>query len=630
MMERTISRLFQDSELLVLFQKAALLEIIKDADLFLLKRFLYERRHEPGAGRLFGPLPQRKEADAMALLFLGLFVARSQGSLALTVSGADRLTADLTESLELEPSAAIAIIAKKSIQILKKGHECLGKPGDFRPLIVHHYKGKDYLYFQRYHLARSMIARQIVKLSEQPARQLPRPEEIQEIFNGFPYTDIQKLACLTGSTSSLTLISGGPGSGKTTVIRALLQILACSGFRPADIGIAAPTARAADRIRETLSEDDTSAQITCSTIHRMLGFGRQGYRYHARFPLRYRHIIIDETSMLDVILLSDLLSAVDPMRTALTFLGDPDQLPSVQAGTVLSDLMEIGGAGTTSLRKETASQIQSVFPEAKNLIGKRGPDAIILAGSHRSRQGIVRLAGWVHEEAKGERPESAEVHFLNGMSTEEAVQSFMAQHFAEPWLETVVRISRLTTTEALRAPEMSTLFHILNNNRILTLTHKGPSGLENINQLCRRWVQQKLKGRMRYVCGFPVMMLRNDYALELYNGDPGILLYLGGQEQIVFAQETGFRSLPAQDLILYSLSFAHTVHKAQGSEYDTVLFCLPDRKVRNLQRDLVYTAITRAQNQLFIHGPEGMLEEAARTRNYRQSGPPLHSFTETG
>ncbi|MBE7437752.1 MAG: AAA family ATPase [Spirochaetales bacterium] len=604
MMQRTISQLFTDPDLRALFERAADLDIVRPADLFLIKKFLYDQRKEPGAGRLFGPLPDRRESDAMALLFLGLFIARSQGSLTMPLLSAAKFASYLKDVLEFELTDTLKSISKKSMQILNQGHECLGQPGEFRPLIVHRYAGTDFIYFQRYHLARSLIARRIAELGARPSRSLPAADRMQAVLGSFPYTDRQKQACLTAFSSSLGLISGGPGSGKTTVIRGLLGLLRASGFGPADIAIAAPTARAADRIRETLGAEEGNADISCSTVQRLLGFRRNGYMFHAGFPLRQKHIIIDETSMLDVIVLADLLSAVDPGTTALTFLGDPNQLPSVLAGTVLSDLMEPGGV--------------------------EGLDAIVLEGSHRSKTGIVELARWVQDGATRKRPEAAEVHFLSGMKLKEAVQTYLEEHWGEPWLDTIVELSGLSTAEALESDGMASLFQILHDNRILTLTHQGPSGVDKINTLCRHWVGNRLQGRMRYVSGFPVMMLRNDYALELYNGDPGILLYLGGQEQIVFQQEKGFRSLPAQDLIQYSLAFAHTVHKSQGSEYETVLFCLPEQKVRNLQRDLVYTAITRARNKLSIHGPPEMLELAARIRTSRQSGPPLSAFTKTG
>lgn len=532
------------------------------------------------------------------------------------------------------------------------------------------------LYLRRYWNHERQVA---ASLQQRLSTPLPVPDDLAAQLNDLfadsqQQPDWQKLACALAARGAFSIITGGPGTGKTTtVVRllALLQAPAVAAGQPLRIHLAAPTGKAAARLTESIGAQVGNLQVETAvreqiprevtTLHRLLGSlpDTRRFRHHAGNPLVLDVLVVDEASMIDLEMMASLLAALPP-RARLILLGDKDQLASVEAGAVLGDLCRDAEAGRYS--DATRYWLEQVSGQSLDDTGLEQGDAlrhplaqqtVMLRYSHRfgERSGIGQLARAVnradpqaarqiltaagygdihHYHLKGERdPQWAQLMLgsadLPGyaayLNTLETGRPSSAQPADSPdwegWARTVLRDFDLC--------------------QVLCAVRKGPWGVEGLNLhiaglLHRRGLLPEPRG---WYEGRPVLVTRNDYSLGLMNGDIGIALRVkepalqpGEPEtlmlRVAFPRNDGsggIRFVLPSRLTDVETVFAMTVHKSQGSEFAHALLVLPESRSPLLTKELVYTAITRASRHFsLVETRPGIFEAAIAQPVRRVSG----------
>ncbi|ACD90418.1 exodeoxyribonuclease V, alpha subunit [Chlorobium limicola DSM 245] len=490
----------------------------------------------------------------------------------------------------------------------------VGRPGEHRPLILDE-AGRLYLYrYFRYQetLAEAILARAATETGSPDEAALS--ESLDRYFGPDESgEDRQRQAALTALRRGFSVISGGPGTGKTTtVVRILGLMLEQPGGERMRIAMAAPTGKAAARLassiaslRETLpcSEEvkrHLPGQVT--TIHRLLGTipNSTGFRHNARNPLPYDTIIVDEASMVDLPLMTALVTALMP-HARLILIGDRDQLASVEAGAVLGDICraaESSGSAAFSIKGCVT----------------------VLDRNYRfgDGSGIASLSRAINSGDAGEAlrllgdPANTTIA-LEATPTREAVRKRLAARVLEgfrPYLEAE------TPEEALR---------LFDHFRILTALREGPWGAAGMNHTVETLLHEAglLTASTPFYRGRPVLVTENDYTHKLFNGDTGIILpdpETGKQKAYFIASDGTVRSIPPEFLPAHVTAFAMTVHKSQGSEFDRVLMVLPPEDTILLTRELIYTGITRARQAVTVWSDETVFSASVKRRTERRSG----------
>ena len=432
--------------------------------------------------------------------------------------------------------------------------------GALAPLVVHEQR----LWLQRTfhaeaHLARLLLAR----LALAPQTSVP---DLSHHTRGLH--DAQAQAVEHGMRHALTLITGGPGTGKTYTVARLVNAL-LAHHPDLRIALAAPTGKAAQRLQESLAALLPDAPLPAQTLHRLLGITRTARpHYHAARPLPLDVLIVDEASMLSLELAHALFAALAP-HTRLILLGDADQLAAVDPGAVLHDLCQHPRLQAHIVRL-TASQRFS----DESAIGQLA--AAILAGdSARAHQLLER-----HPDLDWQRPDA----------------DTYARLFApyQPFIATLQQA----------APERS--FAAFQHYRILCAGHHGALGVSRINQAMRQAHLRALNlpTTLDWYPGKPVLITANDYTNELYNGDIGLCLpSASGTLQLHFPERA---PLPLERINPAHLAdaYALTVHKAQGSEFAHIALTLDSSSREHLSRELLYTGITRARERLSLYSAD--------------------------
>ncbi len=450
--------------------------------------------------------------------------------------------------------------------------------------------------------------------------------------------DWQKMAAAFALRQSLLVISGGPGTGKTTTVASLL---ACILETDPDnrIILAAPTGKAAKRMLDSISERtglfplhmQPSIPKEAFTIHRLLGItGDLAHaRYHAGNPLPADTLIVDEASMLDLAMASRLFSAL-PDKSRVILLGDKDQLSAVEAGSVFSELssrfslsdtcrddlealtgyrVDTGELSGTDIRQNKAPLEDSVVWLMKNYRFSETSGIGRLAADIRNRQ-IDRAIGFLQS---GNDPL---VQWLDMDNTA------VASRFGETLLGQFEDYFRVVSTDPFNVRKV---FDIFGRSRILCAMREGPYGVSGVNRLLSNAMSKTptgKTGRTGWFTGQPIMVRRNDYVLKLFNGDVGIVLPdASGKLSAFFPNEDGtFRAVPPSRIGPHETSFAMTVHQSQGSEFDSVLLVLPPEPSRVLSRELIYTGITRARSKITVASRMPILFEGMKHDSERRSG----------
>ncbi|MCB1649909.1 MAG: exodeoxyribonuclease V subunit alpha [Pseudomonadales bacterium] len=458
-----------------------------------------------------------------------------------------------------------------------------------------------------------------------------------------PAVDWQKLACAVALSRRFAVISGGPGTGKTTTAVKVLALLLEQN--PAmKIRLAAPTGKAAARMVESIRSARQRLQLApdiaeklpdeASTLHRLLGYRRQqgswGFRHHAENPLLLDCLLIDEASMIDLPLMGALLSACRA-QTRIILLGDRDQLASVEAGNVLGDITGHGQALHYS--PDMAALLQELCEVAAGALpvsAETPPVANALAllrTSYRFQQdsGIAVLARAVNAADTGLALAAlARASGAGELALNDLVWLQPGTSDWQPLNAEVLRWAVSRYGDYLACPDVVDALSRFAASRILCAAHEGPLGERELNaRIAERLRGAGLLSVEEEGHGTPVMVSVNDYEIELFNGDIGLLWRNEeGLLQACFPGPDGeVRRVPAGSLPEHVPAWAMTVHKSQGSEFDEVLLVLPnDSNSPLLLRELLYTGITRARKRLLLHTSAAALEKACQTPVQRSSG----------
>ena len=512
----------------------------------------------------------------------------------------------------------------------------VGAPGEYKPLIL---DASNRLYLYRYWDYEQRLAADIAHRANLPGLEFGTDafgKTLERLFpaNGDGETDWQKVAAATALLKRLCIVSGGPGTGKTyTVVKilALLQELAAPDVL--HIGLAAPTGKAAGRLAESILQTKKLLHIdaaigslipeTASTIHRLLGSrpGSPYFRHNKENPLHLDVLIVDEASMVDLALMCKLLEAF-PDHGRLILLGDKDQLASVEAGSVLGDIC--GGVFENRFSAAIVKQLQGggVDVPAENLpsdtVTPLEESIVLLEKSYRfdADGGIGLLA----RSIRNGEPERVVGCLQTKPSDEIAWHSWHEDGSALHLAECVAQGYR----GFLQAAAPQEAFMAFGRFRILCVHRHGIQGVVPVNAWVEALLERSglLKRTGLWYHGRPVMITRNDYSLQLFNGDVGITLTdKQGGLRVFFGKPDGtVHSVAPARIVEHETAFAMTVHKSQGSEFEQVVLLLPEKPSPLVSRELLYTAVTRARSRFECWGDEAVLKAGVGNLTARQSG----------
>ena len=514
---------------------------------------------------------------------------------------------------------------------------------EIQPFIIQGNK----FYLQRYFYYETALLQRINDFHEQEIQVFHQRKKdlihhkifIQQLFESKEQqTNWQLVAALTSVLYNFSIITGGPGTGKTTTVAKLLAIL--YKINPdLKVALAAPTGKAAARMNESLqySKENISGlskkikakyeSISAGTIHRLLGYIKDSpyFKKDINNPLQFDVVIIDESSMVDVTLMSKLLDAI-PSTSRIIFLGDKEQLASVEAGSIFGDLCLSQLKTVNHFTEHSINFFNKIIPnnnqiQLSNLLSIQNKNIlkehiIELQHSYRFKdtEGIGRFSRQV---LSGHIDDLEPLKKLN--QTGECV--VVHQEYKGEVLNKEIELY----SEYLKEIDIKKSLQKLNRVRILCAVKQGQYGVNEYNNYCEAHL--KKKGFIRPKQGFyhnqPIIITKNNNALKLYNGDIGIIREdKNGILQAYFEDiELGVRSVLPGYITNYTTVFAMTIHKSQGSEFNHVVVVLPqDPQLAILTRELLYTGITRAKDKVLILANDEVIIESSKRKVERASG----------
>ena len=591
-----------------------------------------------------------EEQAALTLLTLSTLVDLTRGSTRTPCDGHEAYQHLRRLYQALAPESAEALLDITRVFLDQNGApDVIGhSPEEYRPLLrigghLYHHR----LYAVEERLGQSIKERLLVSQAHHSEMVKSARADVEQrpaiLSSGVPISlsSEQGEALELAASRPLALISGGPGTGKTSIVVALLRLLVRLGIKVDEVQLAAPTGKAAWRMGESIRQNLAlltnpnpiekvllDAPPTPQTLHRLLAFHpRTGlFRRHKNAPISAKYVIVDESSMIDIYLMERLFGALRP-ETHLILLGDADQLPSVSAGAVFKDLLsalpEHRKTLTQSYRMREddpdgraillfAQQIREGRPSQQTQ-GKPSRLAVREQLSDLSWRG-AELLEWPHSEQWAFLDAWAR-RFIYG-------DQRLAQLRAQCW-----RFSGGQLDNDQLA-DISELFVHQSQAKLLCVTQNLETGVAKINARFHRRYARFVQREAPYLVGEPVMMLHNDYDRMLFNGDQGLVLWgtwsddSQSQPLVVFpSMSGGYRAFEMEALAgRIEHSYAMTVHKSQGSEFERIALLLPSRSLPLLSRELIYTAVTRSRSSVVIVGSGSLLTPDALHHHPRSSG----------
>lgn len=488
------------------------------------------------------------------------------------------------------------------------------------------------LYLERYWRQEESVRRQLTERRAAPAPVIDADRlavALDRLFDreGLdPHEeDLQRRAAEVCARQWVTVLAGGPGTGKTTTVAKVLAMLADQpGTRPR-IALAAPTGKAAARLTEALSQarqwlapEDAArvADLKALTLHRLLGWlpsSRGRFRHNADNRLPYDVVVVDEMSMVSLTLMARLLEAVRA-DARLVLVGDPDQLSSVEAGAVLADI--VGALSSVSGRTAEIGSADDQPTEEKD-----GRSVVRLQRTWRYGGAIEDLARAVR---RSDEDAAIEVlrHGADDVVFVETDLSVSRPTGIEP-LTAAVGAAGQALREAAVAGDVAGALTALDRHRLLCAHRHGPYGVSRWSQEAERWLADAVPGYGEdgeWYLGRPLLITVNDYDLGLFNGDTGVVVATDRGVRAAFARGSDPMLISPVRLDAVHTTHAMTVHRAQGSQFDIVSFVLPPPDSPLLTRELLYTAVTRASRRVQVFGTEEAVRRAVRRPANRASG----------
>jgi len=527
---------------------------------------------------------------------------------------------------------------------------------EYLPLIIDETTGSCLLYFQKYHVHEKRLKDRMEAFLKAAVSFTLTDQRIDALIDEI-YAD--RLAIRVGSSnvpiardpqqiaairlalkSQFSIISGGPGTGKTSLMVNILRCLVREDIPLSRIILGAPTGRAAQRMTETVqnnvasiqkpaSNDAALLELKGSTLHKILGYRSYQHEFYYREsnPLPASVVVIDEVSMIDVVMLDKFLQAIDPVQTKLILLGDKNQLPSVEAGAIFAEMIP---DGTRAARfEERFVVLQKVYRSG----------ATLLELSNQANQGVFPPFKAVAFD-KALSQASDQWAFVNAESFgqwRQHLHQWVDVQYLSPIsggkesYAALVKKAEEMTADSIASSEtgrsiLGRIFAVVERARILSILRHGMYGCTVINDVIAKHLIHFLDPLANWmVDGFSgalVIIARNDYSKALFNGDVGVIIKdAPGAYRAFFHRSGTYISFPVNLLPSWEFAFAMTVHKSQGSEFDDVLLVLPDDEThRLLTREIVYTGITRARKRVLLYGSQPALKTALQRKIRRQSG----------
>ena len=463
------------------------------------------------------------------------------------------------------------------------------------------------VYLDRYHRLEEQVFDDLTERANRPAPAVDDAALATALVRVFPderYAE-QRAAIAAAARRWTTVLTGGPGTGKTTTVAGLLAVLADQAAVRGErlsIALAAPTGKAAARLQESVdhetsrfpAEDQSRlAGLESLTLHRLLGFRPDNttrFRHHRHNRLKYDVVVVDESSMVELMMMGRLLEALRP-DTRLVLVGDPDQLSSVGAGAVLGDLV-------------------------KGYAERADSPVVALATNHRYGEEIGRLARALRD---GDADTVMDV--LRAGSDR---VTFVETDDPEPVLKPDLIEAATALRNAAEAGHDTAALAALDRHRLICAHRDGPRGVSYWNRMVERWLAQSAGPDFwpRWYAGRPVLVTTNDYGLGIYNGETGVVVRRPDGELRGLIPSSGGAVLDFATTRLAEVETMHalTVHKSQGSQVDRVTVLLPAEGSRLLGRELFYTAVTRARESVRVVGTEAEVRAAVARRAVRATG----------
>lgn len=499
-----------------------------------------------------------------------------------------------------------------------------------RPLIL----VGERLYLARYWqyetaLAEWVLARLVADPADAARLRAPAfARRVSEVFQQrHEQPDWQRTAAVNALAGRFSIISGGPGTGKTTTVARLLALL-LEAHPATRVALAAPTGKAAARLKQALKGSAAEIELLspplrqqlqelpASTLHRLLGtrWGSTRFVHDATHPLPYDLILVDEASMIDLALMVKLMQAIAP-SARLILLGDKDQLASVEAGSVLGDLCAL-------------AQAEAFSPARRELLAELSPGDYAATGQALDDCLVLLKTSWRFSGSGGIGQLARAIQAGDVASAVQLLRTPSAELSWRPLPPMALREARLNAVlegyrDFLYASEPGEALRAWEKFMVLATLRAGPYGVTGLNRGIESLLQREglLQPEHSWYHRRPVLITANDPSQQLYNGDVGVVWHGPQGPRVWFQTAEGvLRELVPARLGAHETAWAMTVHKSQGSEFERILLVLPDIDVPLLTRELIYTGLTRARKHATIWGDMPLLEIALARRIQRASG----------